>query len=127
MSSGSFSVTASRRIRVVHAASRMLNRWLQGHFGRTGFVALADLLTFDVRHLYVTGMTFYHGGGGHLFPQSAEDLHPLKNRDGTWARDRSGLGHDSFLELQAMQVLARCFRHRLTLDEPLQRLLDRGP
>jgi Glycosyltransferase family 29 (sialyltransferase) len=114
------------RLRVLDAASRMLNRWLQGHFGRTGFIAIADLLSYDIGHLYVTGMTFYHGGG-HLFPQGANELHPLKNRDGTWARDQSGVGHDSYLELQAMRVLARCFRGRLTLDEPLQRLLDESP
>ena len=111
--------------RLVRAASEVLGRWLQGNFGRTGFVAIVDLLSFDVSRLYITGMTFYHGGG-HLFPQSAEDLHPLKNRDGTWARDRSGLGHDSYLELDAMRVLARCFRRRLALDEPLQQLLNQS-
>jgi hypothetical protein len=112
-------------LRVVYAASELLTKWLQGNFGRTGFIAIADLLSFEISHLHVTGMTFYHGGG-HLFPESASDLHPLKNRDGTWARDLSGLGHNSYLELEVMRVLARCYRDRLTVDQPLQDLLGCG-
>lgn len=109
-------------LRLVYAASELLTKWLQGNFGRTGFVAIADLLSFEIRHLHVMGMTFYHGGG-HLFPESAGDLHPLKNRDGTWAKDQSGLGHNSYLELEAMRVLTRCCRDRLTVDRPLENLL----
>ena len=113
----------SIRLRIVHAASALLSKWMGGHFGRTGFIALYDLLSFDVRCLHVTGMTFYHGGG-HRYPQGRDPLHPLKNRDGTWARDAGGRGHDSYLELEIMRVLARCFQGRLTVDAELNALLS---
>jgi hypothetical protein len=48
-------------------------------------------LSFEISHLHVMGMTFYHGGG-HLFPESPGDLHPLKNPT-AHGRDQSGLGH----------------------------------
>jgi hypothetical protein len=114
------------RFRLVRATSEMLVKWLKGNFGRTGFIAVADLLAFDIRSLYITGMTFYHGGG-HIFSRPGDELHPLKNRDGTWAKDGSGLGHDSYLEVEAMKVLLRCYRHKLRVDEALGALLATPP
>ena len=110
------------RTRVVHAASRVLHRWLDGHWARTGFVALFDLLTFDPRGVHATGMTFYHGGG-HMFAPGTGELHPLKNRDGSWAISPSGQGHDSYLERDAMRWLVRGFPRRLTGDDALMKLL----
>jgi hypothetical protein len=52
------------------------------------------------------------------------ELHPLKNRDGTWASSTSTLGHNAYLEVALMRLLARCFRQQLTLDEHLRRLVE---
>ena len=111
------------KLRVVYAPSALLIQWLQGYCGRTGLIAIVDLLSFDIAHLYITGMTFYHGGG-HLYPQGSAELHPLKNRDGTWASSQSTPGHNSYVELVFMRMLAQCFRHKLTLDEHLRKLVD---
>ena len=115
---------AGMTLRVVRAASETLSAWLDGYWGRTGFVALWDLLSYDVRRLSVTGMTLYHGGG-HLFSSHARELHPLKNRDGTWARSPSGRGHDSYRERDLMRLWVRWFRHRLDVDDDLMQILDR--
>lgn len=108
-------------VRVVSAASRVLHSWLAGHWGRTGYIALFDLLMFEPSRLHATGMTLYHGGG-HLLAPGA-DLHPLKNRDGSWAVSPSGEGHDSYLERETMRWLVRCFRRTLTVDGDLSALL----
>jgi hypothetical protein len=125
----SFTVDAdtpsATRFRVVHAASEMLSRWLQGNWARTGLVGILDLLSFDVRRLFITGMTFYHGGGHLLMPESQE-MHPRKNRDGTWAQSSSGQGHDSYLELDVMRRLAQEFSGVLETDEALSERLWAG-
>jgi hypothetical protein len=113
------------RLRLVYAASALLIEWLGGYVGRTGLVAMVDLLSFDIAHLYITGMTMYHGGG-HLFPQGSAELHPLKNRDGTWASSASTLGHNSYLELALLRLLAECFHAKLALDDHLRLLVDGG-
>jgi hypothetical protein len=110
--------------RTVHAASDAIMRWMKGQCGRTGFVALVDLLHFNIGHMYVAGMTFYHGGG-HLLSPELTELHPLKNRDGSWAKDTRGLGHDSFVELKIMKMIAETLADKLTFDQPLAALLDR--
>jgi glycosyl transferase family 29 (putative sialyltransferase) len=110
-------------VRVACAAPMLLWRWLDGNWSRTGLVGLVDLLTLDVRRLFVSGMTFYHGGGHLQAPPDAE-LHPLKNRDGTWARAADSAGHDSYRELEIMTVLARCFRGRIDMDAPLATLIS---
>jgi hypothetical protein len=110
-------------VRTVYAASETLTRWLQGHWARTGLVAILDLLTFDVRRLFIAGMTFYHGGG-HLLAPAAAELHPRKNRDGTWAQSAAGVGHDSYLELDVMKMLAESFADVIEADEPLSALLS---
>jgi hypothetical protein len=112
------------KFRLIYAASKLLNKWLQGNFGRTGFIAIVDLLGFNISRLYITGMTFYHGGG-HLFSSNSVELHPLKNRDGSWARDDAGLGHNSYLELGLMRMLIRTFGRKITVNEDLsQRLAE---
>jgi hypothetical protein len=110
-------------LRVVHAPSATLSAWLRGNWARTGMVAILDLLSFDVRRLFITGMTFYHGGGHVLAPESRE-LHPLKNRDGSSSQSRSGQGHDSYLELEIMKVLAREYAQVIEVDETLATLLN---
>jgi hypothetical protein len=110
------------RWRVVHAASERLSRWLQGNWARTGLVGIVDLLSFDVRRLFITGMTFYHGGG-HLLMAESHEMHPRKNRDGTWAQSASGVGHDSYLELEVMKRLAEEHKSVLELDDTLAALL----
>ena len=112
------------RWRVVHAASEQLSRWLQGNWARTGLVGIVDLLSFDVRRLFITGMTFYHGGGHMLVPESQE-MHPRKNRDGTWAQSKSGVGHDSYLELEVMKRLSQEYSAVLEMDDTLAALLRR--
>lgn len=114
---------STMRMRVVYAASKMLAQWLQGNWPRTGLVGILDLLTFDVRRLFITGMTFYHGGGHLLTPESTQ-LHPRKHRDGTWAQSPSGRGHDSYLELEVMKVLAQGFGDVLDMDDALAALLS---
>jgi hypothetical protein len=110
------------RFRTVYGASQYLHSMLEGHFARTGLIAIMDLLCFDVRELYITGLTFYHGGG-HLLAAGSVELHPLKNRDGTWARDQSGFGHDSYKELDLFcGVIGEC-GPTLKVDEELENLL----
>lgn len=110
------------RLRVAHSASQILHRWLDGHWPRTGFVALFDLLMADPAELHVTGMTFYHGGGHVLAPADAR-LRPRDNRDGSSSISPSGRGHDSTLELEAMRWLRRCFARQVSVDDELERLL----
>ncbi len=110
-------------VRVVYAAAERLVRWLNGNWPRTGLVGIVDVLCFPVGHVRIFGMTFYHGGGHLLIPPTAE-LHPLKNRDGSWARSPSGIGHDSYLELEIMRLLIRCFGDMVEVDEDLAALLN---
>jgi hypothetical protein len=111
-------------VRVVYAASAMLSKWLDGNWARTGMIAILDLLSFDVRRLFITGMTFYHGGG-HLLAPASRELHPQQNRDGTSSRSPSGQGHDSYLELSVMKDLTREFSGVLDVDDTLKALLTR--
>jgi hypothetical protein len=113
---------STTRWRVVRAASEELSRRLHGQWPRTGLVGIVDLLSFGVRRLFITGMTFYHGGGHLLMPESHE-LHPRHNRDGTWAQSPSGLGHDSYLELEVMKALAQEYSGVLEVDDTLAALI----
>lgn len=107
--------------RTVHSASELLIKWLNGHWGRTGFVAIMDLLGHRLAHLSIVGMTLYHGGG-HIASQGPE-LHPRGNRDGTSSISPSGFGHDSSLELIVLRDLITAFGSRISVDGPLQALL----
>jgi hypothetical protein len=110
------------RCRVPYTPSEILHRWLGGNWARTGFIGVFDLLTMPVARLYLTGLTFYHQGG-HIAESPANVLHPLKNRDGSWAQTADGVGHNSYLECDIMRALARSFRARLGVDEDLLRVL----
>jgi hypothetical protein len=110
-------------IRVVHAASATLSKWLRGNWARTGMIGILDVLSFNPRRVFITGMTFYHGGGHLLAPESRE-LHPQQNRDGSSSVSPTGQGHDSFLELEIMKALAREYATLLELDETLAALLQ---
>lgn len=109
--------------RMLFATSDMAKKWLRGHTGRTGFIAILDLLSQDINQLYVTGMTFYHSGGHLFLPDRADELDPLTNHRGEKPRDNS-LGHNSYLELELMRALSNHFREKLKLDERLQSLLE---
>ncbi len=108
--------------RVVMTASSLLIKWLNGNWGRTGFIALVDLLGFQPLHLNVTGMTFYHGGG-HISTNGPE-LHPLRNRDGSSSISPDGFGHNSFLELDALRKLVAVYDPLIGIDETLRSLID---
>lgn len=108
------------KFRMVHSASELLIRWLKGNWGRTGFVALIDLLSFGPVGISIMGMTFYHGGG-HIATNGPE-LHPRGNRDGTSSISRSGFGHESTLELVILQDLMTAFGQRISIDGPLKTL-----
>lgn len=110
------------RCRVPFAPGEILHRWLGGNWARTGFIGVFDLLTLPVARLYLSGLTFYHQGG-HITESPANVLHPMKNRDGSWAQAADGVGHNSYLERDIMQVLARSFRERLSVDEDLLKVL----
>jgi len=115
---------ATTRLRVVYAASDALSQWMDGNWPRTGLVGIVDLLAFGVGRLFITGMTFYHGGG-HLLTPPSTTLHPQKNRDGSWARSADGVGHDSYLELEILKILVREFGAAIEMDEPLTQLVQR--
>ncbi|GJQ20946.1 MAG: hypothetical protein HBSIN02_13010 [Bacteroidia bacterium] len=115
------SAGVSTRLRVVRSASEWSMRMLRGHWGRTGFIAIADLLGFPIAHLMVTGMTFYHGGG-HILAEG-HGLHPLGNRNGTIAGGPGGSGHNSFLEAEVFRELQATFSGRISVDEALSGIM----
>jgi len=110
------------QFRVVTTASSLVIKWLKGNWGRTGFVALVDLLGYQPAHLSISGMTFYHGGG-HLAAKGL-DLHPRGNRDGTTSISPEGPGHDSRLELEILRRMTKVFRPILEFDQDLMRVLN---
>ncbi|HYP28310.1 MAG TPA: glycosyltransferase family 29 protein, partial [Blastocatellia bacterium] len=65
--------------RMLFAVTDTVRRLLKGYVGRTGFIAIFDLLLYDISELYVTGMTFYHKGGHLFLKDRAPELHPMKN------------------------------------------------
>lgn len=109
--------------RMLFATSAAVRRWLRGHVGRTGFIAILDLLAYDIKRLYITGMTFYHKGGHLFLPDRVEEFHPLKDHKGQMPRDKSP-GHNSYLELELMRAFSDYFRDKLELDDRLQMLLE---
>lgn len=102
----------------------LMGKWLGGYIGMTGFLALADLLRYDIARLHVAGMTFYHRGG-HLFPRpGAADDQPRGVRPSELPPNDEVRGHNSYVELEVMKTLARHFQNKLVLDAELQRLLE---
>jgi Glycosyltransferase family 29 (sialyltransferase) len=109
--------------RMLHSTSARARTLLNGYTGRTGFLAILDLLSYDIHRLTITGMTFYHSGGHLFFKDSAGELHPMKDHLGRESPE-SVKGHNSYLELELMRKLSRLYKSKLHLDEPLQMLLD---
>ena len=109
--------------RMLYSTSARARTLLGGYTGRTGFLAILDLLSYDIRKLAITGMTFYHSGGHLFFKDSASRLHPMKDHQGRESPE-SVKGHNSYLELELMRKLARLYESKLQLDEYLQKLLD---
>jgi hypothetical protein len=110
-------------VRVVQAASATLSTWLAGNWARTGMVGILDVLSFGPRRLFISGMTFYHGGG-HLLAPETRELHPQKNRDGSSSVSPSGQGHDSYLEVEIMKDLMREYEQVIEVDDTLAALLS---
>jgi hypothetical protein len=109
--------------RMLHSTSARARTMLDGYTGRTGFLAVLDLLAYDIHRLAITGMTFYHSGGHLFFKDSTGELHPMKDHQGQ-ASPESVKGHNSYLELEVMRKLARLYESKLQLDEYLLKLLD---
>jgi hypothetical protein len=112
----------STRCRVVTVVPQLLRTWMGGQVARSGFIGIADLMLLDAARVYVTGATFYHEGG-HILADAAAVMHPLRNRDGSPARDAGGIGHDSYAECEIMRMLARAFHARVGVDEDLLKIL----
>jgi hypothetical protein len=108
------------KFRMLYATTALFNQWINGCVGRTGAIAIFDLLLHDIEQLYVTGMTFYHKGG-HLFQPGLGELHPLLGPDGLILSGPER--HNSYLELEVMKLLATHMPHKLQVDEPLNTLL----
>ena len=104
----------------------LVKKWMNGYAGRTGFLALVDLLRYDLNRLHITGMTFYHSGGHLFLKDSIRELHPLGNHRGEFPDGPEIRGHNSYLELEIMKVLARHFRNKLVMDAELLALLEDG-
>lgn len=109
--------------RMLHSTSARARTLLNGYTGRTGFLAVLDLLSYDIRRLAITGMTFYHSGGHLFFKDGTGELHPMKDHQGRESPE-SVRGHNSYSELEIVRKLAGLYGPRLQLDEPLRKLLD---
>jgi len=110
--------------RMLFSTPDLVRRWLSGHIGRTGFLAIVDLLCYRLSRLHITGMTFYHQGGHLFLKDSISELHPLGNHRGELPTEPHVLGHNSYLELEVMRALAQHFRSRLEFDAGLQARLE---
>jgi hypothetical protein len=110
------------KFRIVRTASELIIKWLNGNWGRTGFVALVDLLGYQPAHVSITGMTFYHGGG-HVAAMGF-DLHPRGNRDGSSSISPEGFGHDSYGELEILRRMTKVFGPIMEIDQDLIRVLN---
>lgn len=109
--------------RMLYSTSARARTLLGGYTGRTGFLAVLDLLSYDIDRLSITGMTFYHSGGHLFFEDYASRLHPMKDHQGQES-PQSVKGHNSYLELELMRKLARLYESKLQFDVYLQTLLD---
>lgn len=114
------------QFRMLFSLPDLINKWMNGYVGRTGFLALVDLLRYDLNRLHITGMTFYHSGGHLFLKDSIRELHPLGNHRGELPTGPEIRGHNSYLELEIMKVLARHFRDKLVMDADLLALLEHG-
>lgn len=109
--------------RMLHSTSACARTLLGGYTGRTGFLAVLDILSYDIHKLAIKGMTFYHSGGHLFIKEHAGELHPMKDHRGQESPE-SVKGHNSYLELDLLRKLRRLYGPRLQPDEYLQNLLD---
>jgi Glycosyltransferase family 29 (sialyltransferase) len=107
--------------RMLYSTCTVARNLLDGHIGRTGFLAILDLLAYDIRQLSITGMTFYHKGG-HLFFENCAELDPMKSHLGQ-APPEHVKGHNSYLELEVLKQLARVYGPKLKFDQHLEGLM----
>ncbi len=114
----------SIRFTMLYALPDLVRNWLSGHVGRTGFMAIADLLRYDISRLHITGMTFYHSGGHLFLKDSISELHPLGNHRGEVPSSPDILGHNSYLELEAMRKLSNVYSQKLHFDADVKSLLE---
>lgn len=110
------------KLNIVDEISKMSRKWCQGKYFGTGFHAIIDLLCYDIVELYVTGMTFYHGGG-HMFHKlegyDCKNLLPTKNY-----KNQTVTGQDTKNDLQVMKWLYEIFGDtKLKTDESIKKLM----
>jgi Glycosyltransferase family 29 (sialyltransferase) len=111
--------------RMLFSTSAIVMKLMDGYVGRTGFLAIVDLLAYDIRRLNIAGMTFYHKGGHLFFEDCVTELHPMKDHLGRVPRGDIK-GHNSYLELELLRKLVLVHATKLQLDEHLKTLLA-GP
>ena len=111
--------------RMLYSTSLVVRKLLDGYVGRTGFLAIVDMLAHDPQQLNITGMTFYHRGGHLFLDNCAGELDPMKDHLGR-EPEENVKGHNSYLELELMRKLALMHGTRVQLDEHLQALLATG-
>lgn len=108
--------------RMLYSTCAAARKLLDGYVPRTGFLAILDLLAYDIRQLSITGMTFYHKGGHLFFEQYASELDPMKSHLGQDPPENVK-GHNSYFELDVLRELARVYGPKLKFDEQLEALL----
>jgi len=111
------------RLRFADLAGESIRWWLRqvvGYelCGRTGFVALLDLLLQDPAELFVCGFSMYHGGGNRFREDCAPDLHPEGSHDLKRRRN-----HNSFAELEILRHMVAVYPN-LKLDRTLTELVN---
>lgn len=108
--------------RMLHSTSAVARQLLDGYVARTGFLAILDLLAYDIRQLSITGMTFYHKGGHLFFEEYASELDPMLSHLGQGPPENVK-GHNSYFELDVLKELARVYGPKLKFDAQLEALL----
>lgn len=114
---------ATTRLRMLFSTSIVARKLLNGYVGRTGFIAIVDLLRYRVSELRILGMTFYHKGGHIFLKEHAPELHPLRDHLGRDTNENQP-GHNSYLELEVMKQLVEAFAPVIKVDDALRKLIE---
>jgi len=107
----------SKVIRVESLTPFILARWLGGYPARVGCTTILDLLIHEPAKLYVTGFTFYQGGG-----HTVRDVNcQLTTTQGPYGELTN---HNSERELQVLKILRHLYPETLCIDQTLSDLVD---
>lgn len=109
------------KLRMLFSTSIVVRKLLNGYVGRTGFIAIVDLLRYEPSELRIAGMTFYHKGGHMFLKDHATELHPLRDHLGR-DTNKEEPGHNSYVELEVMKRLVQDFAPVIKIDDQLQEL-----